>query len=69
MCIGTTCLELMKVIDKKVIEALNKNNINNESFDDQVVYAPGTIKTKEENHIQFLLHLKEGGLKISKLIF
>ena len=34
--------------DKKVEEVLNKNNIDSKSFDDQVVYAPGTIKTKEE---------------------
>ena len=34
--------------DDKVKEILNKNNVNSESYDDQVVYAPGTIKTKEE---------------------
>ena len=34
--------------DEKVKEILIKNNISNESFDDQVVFAPGTIKTKED---------------------
>ena len=33
--------------DTLVKEILNKNNVFNESFDDQVVYSPGTIKTME----------------------
>ena len=34
--------------DKEVKNILSKNNIEFESFDDQVVYSPGTIKTKED---------------------
>ena len=34
--------------DNKVREALDLNNIIFESFDDQVVYPPGKIKTKED---------------------
>ena len=34
--------------DQEVINILSKNNIEFESFDDQVVYSPGTIKTKED---------------------
>ncbi len=34
--------------DHEVKEILDKNNIINDSFNDQVVYAPGTIKTKED---------------------
>ena len=33
--------------DTEVKKILDKNNILNESFDDQVVYSPGTIKTME----------------------
>jgi deoxyribodipyrimidine photo-lyase len=34
--------------DKKVKDLLDKENIKNISFNDQVVFAPGTIRTKEE---------------------
>ena len=34
--------------DQEVQNILNKNNIDYENFDDQVVYSPGTIKTKED---------------------
>ena len=34
--------------DTKVKNILKNININYETFDDQVVYPPGTIKTKEE---------------------
>ena len=34
--------------DKKVKDLLDKENIKNRSFNDQVVFAPGTIRTKEE---------------------
>ena len=34
--------------DIEVKNILSKNNIEFESFDDQVVYSPGTIKTKED---------------------
>ena len=34
--------------DQEVKNILIKNNIELESFDDQVVYSPGTIKTKED---------------------
>ena len=33
--------------ETQVKEILDKNNVLNESFDDQVVYSPGTIKTME----------------------
>jgi deoxyribodipyrimidine photo-lyase len=34
--------------DQEVQKILDNNNIKHESFDDQVVYSPGTIKTKED---------------------
>ena len=34
--------------DQEVQKILIDNNIENETFDDQVVYSPGTIKTKED---------------------
>ena len=34
--------------DQEVQKILNDNNIEHETFDDQVVYSPGTIKTKED---------------------
>ena len=34
--------------DEEVQALLNKNNISYKNFDDQVVYAPGAIKTKEQ---------------------
>ncbi len=34
--------------DQEVQKILNNNNIEYETFDDQVVYSPGTIKTKED---------------------
>ena len=34
--------------DEEVKKILNDNNIAHETFDDQVVYSPGTIKTKED---------------------
>ena len=34
--------------DKKVKDLLDKENIKNKSFNDQVVFEPGTIRTKEE---------------------
>ena len=34
--------------DQEVQKILSNNNIEHETFDDQVVYSPGTIKTKED---------------------
>ena len=34
--------------DEEVQKTLSENGIENETFDDQVVYSPGTIKTKED---------------------
>ena len=34
--------------DQEVQSILNNNNIDYQTFDDQVVYTPGTIKTKED---------------------
>ena len=34
--------------DQEVQKILTNNNIEHETFDDQVVYSPGTIKTKED---------------------
>ncbi len=55
--------------DKKVIEALDKNNINNKSFDDQVVYAPGTIKTKEEKPYSVFTPFKRRWIENFKVDF
>ena len=55
--------------DKKVIETLDKNNINNKSFDDQVVYAPGTIKTKEEKPYSVFTPFKRRWIENFKVDF
>jgi len=34
--------------DQEVQKILSDNNVEHETFDDQVVYSPGTIKTKED---------------------
>ena len=48
-CIGITCLVLMRAnVMKKLQKTLSDNGIDYETFDDQVVYSPGTIKTKED---------------------
>ena len=70
MFFGITHLELMRANrDHEVKEILDKNNIINESFDDQVVYAPGQLKQRKKNHTQCLHHLKEDGLRTLILIF
>ncbi len=55
--------------DKKVTETLDKNNINNKSFDDQVVYAPGTIKTKEEKPYSVFTPFKRRWIENFKVDF
>ena len=60
----------MKVIEiKKLKIYLNKNNINNESFDDQVVYAPGTIKTNEDKPYSVFTPFKRRWIENFKVDF
>ncbi len=55
--------------DQDVQNILNNNNIEYESFDDQVVYSPGTIKTKEDRPYSVFTPFKRRWIENFKLDF
>ena len=55
--------------DQDVQNILDNNNIEYESFDDQVVYSPGTIKTKEDRPYSVFTPFKRRWIENFKLDF
>ena len=55
--------------DQELQNILNDNSIDYETFDDQVVYSPGTITTMEDKPYSVFTPFKEDGLKIFNLDF
>ena len=53
--------------DQEVKNILSNNNIDHESFDDQVVYLPGTIKTKEDKPYSVFTPFKRRWIESFKL--